>query len=59
ILEFLPADRTELAQTIACVVGRYHDASQTFREGIEEIGRYVETYDAPSPVRVGLLTILA
>ena len=55
----MPAEDRELAQQIACTIGRYHDTSQTFRDGIDEIGRYVETLSTPTPTRVSLLTTLA
>jgi predicted ATPase len=56
----LPPDRQEVAQQIACTLARYHnDARHTFLDGIEEVGRYVESLPEPSQTRVSLLTTLA
>lgn len=59
MIGFVPAEDQELAQQIACTIGRYHDTSQTFRDGIDELGRYVDTLSTPTPTRVSLLTTLA
>jgi predicted ATPase/class 3 adenylate cyclase len=60
LILLLPPDEQEAAQQIACTLGRYHnDARHTFRDGIEEITRYVELLSKPSPTRVSLLTTLA
>lgn len=59
LLPLLPADQHERAQAIACSLARYHDASQSFREGIREVSRHVEALSQPSATRVALLTRLA
>lgn len=59
LIPTLAADREETAQQIACTIGRYHDASQSFREGIDELSRYEKSLPTPSPSRVSLLTTLA
>jgi predicted ATPase/class 3 adenylate cyclase len=59
LIPLIAADRHELAQTLACTIGRYHDATQTFRDGIDEVAGYVHSLAAPSPTRVSLLTTLA
>jgi len=48
----------ELAQKIACTIGQYHDATQSFQEGIEELTRLTGLLDKPSATRVSLLTTL-
>lgn len=55
----LPEDRQELAQQVACSIGLYHDARQTFREGIAELTRYARDLREPTATRVSLLTTLA
>lgn len=59
LMAFIPADEEELAQQIACTIGSYHDDAQTFRDGIDEVKRYVATLPSPTPTRVALLTRLA
>ncbi len=59
LIPLLAVDHQELAQTLACTISRYHDASQTFREGIEEVAGYVHVLSIASPTRVSLLTSLA
>jgi predicted ATPase/class 3 adenylate cyclase len=60
LILLLPPDRQEAAQQIACTLGRYHnDAVHTFRDGIAEITRYVESLTEPTATRVSLLTTLA
>jgi predicted ATPase/class 3 adenylate cyclase len=59
LVDLIPADRQEVAQQIACTIARWHDATQSFREGIREVSRYVETLDARTPTRVSLLATLA
>ena len=49
----------ETAQEIACVIGRYHDATQSFLDGIEELVRLASQLAKPSPTRVELLTTLS
>jgi predicted ATPase/class 3 adenylate cyclase/tetratricopeptide (TPR) repeat protein len=59
LISLVAPSQPELAQQLACAIGRYHDASQTFRDGIEEDAGYVVTLPAPTPTRVSLLTNLA
>lgn len=59
LIPLIPTDQQELAQQLACTIGLYHDARQSFREGIRELGRYVRSLAQPSPSRVSLLTTLA
>lgn len=55
----IPSEHQELAQQIACTIGLYHDAKQTFIEGIGELTRLANLLDHPSATRVALLTTLA
>jgi predicted ATPase/class 3 adenylate cyclase len=55
----LGADHQDIAQQLACSIGRYHDASQSFRDGIAEVSRFAAVLDEPSSARVPLLTTLA
>jgi hypothetical protein len=48
-----------MAQQLACSIGRYHDANQSFRDGIAELTRYAAVLEDPSSARVSLLTTLA
>lgn len=59
LLALLPAERQQTAQEIACSIARYHDAAQSFREGIRETSRYVESFPEPSATRVALLAKVA
>ena len=47
------------AQQLAWSIGQYHDLTQSYRPGIEEVARHAAQLDAPTPSRVGLLTLLA
>jgi predicted ATPase/class 3 adenylate cyclase len=53
----LPDDAT--AQALAWSIGRYHDVTDAFRTGIEELTRATERLPSPGPHRVALLTLLA
>jgi predicted ATPase/class 3 adenylate cyclase/tetratricopeptide (TPR) repeat protein len=59
LIPLIPDDREEIAQQIACTIGRWHDAEQTFRTGVRELSRYVERLTEPSPTRVAMLATLA
>jgi len=59
LVTLLPGEDEELAQQIACSMGRYHDAVQTYRDGIEELTGLIRILDHPSPTRVSLLSTLA
>jgi predicted ATPase/class 3 adenylate cyclase len=43
-------------QLLALTLARYHDGAQTYRLGIEEVGRALDRLPAPTPARVALLT---
>jgi tetratricopeptide (TPR) repeat protein len=47
------------AQALAWSIGRYHDITDAFRTGIEELGRLMQRLPSPGPNRVALLTLLA
>ncbi|MDR9451697.1 MAG: hypothetical protein RI637_10810, partial [Acidimicrobiia bacterium] len=49
----------ELAQLVACTIGRYHDASHAFAAGIEEMKRFVDSLPQPSSARASMLATLA
>jgi non-specific serine/threonine protein kinase len=53
----LPDDAT--AQALAWSIGRYHDVTDAFRTGIEELARWTQRLPTPGPNRVALLTLLA
>lgn len=59
LVPLLAADRQQVAQQIACTIGRYHDATHTYKAGIEELTRYADSLAEPSSVRVSLLATLA
>jgi predicted ATPase/class 3 adenylate cyclase len=59
LLPQLEADHHTMAQQLACSIGRYHDANQSFRDGIAELTRYAAVLEDPSSARVSLLTTLA
>jgi predicted ATPase/class 3 adenylate cyclase len=59
LVPVIRSEREELAQQLACSIGRHHDAGQTFREGIVELTRLARLLDRPSATRVSLLTTLA
>lgn len=59
LIPSIPAAQQEAAQQLACTIGLYHDARQSFIEGIRELTRYVDMLRQPSPARVSLLTTLA
>ncbi len=59
LVPLIRPEQQELAQQLGCTIGIYHDARQTFREGIRELNRYVRALEQPSATRVSLLTTLA
>ncbi len=59
LIPLVPEDEQELAQQIACSLGRYHDANQSFQEGIQELNRLVSVLTTPSAPRVSMLTTLS
>lgn len=58
IIPLIPKSSQELAQQIACSIGRYHDATQTFQEGIRELTRLADLLAEPTATRVSLLATL-
>ncbi len=59
LISLLANDDASIAQQLAWSIGQYHDLLQSYRHGIEEVARHVAQLDAPTPSRVGLLTLLA
>ncbi|MBK5330361.1 MAG: adenylate/guanylate cyclase domain-containing protein, partial [Ilumatobacteraceae bacterium] len=59
LISLLASDDPSIAQQLAWSIGQYHDLLQSYRHGIEEVARHVAQLDAPTPSRVGLLTLLA
>jgi predicted ATPase/class 3 adenylate cyclase len=57
VIAELPDDAT--AQALAWSVGRYHDVTDAFRTGIEELTGWTQWLPSPGPNRVALLTLLA
>jgi predicted ATPase/class 3 adenylate cyclase len=53
----VPDDAT--AQALAWSIGRYHDVTDAFRTGIEELTRWTQRLPSRGPNRVALLTLLA
>ncbi|MFZ5871390.1 MAG: AAA family ATPase, partial [Actinomycetota bacterium] len=49
----------ETAQRLAWAVGRYHDVTDAFLAGIQEVSAWSASLDARTPSRVALLTLLA
>lgn len=48
-----------IAQTLATSIGLFHDATDAFRGGIEEVSRWAAELTAPTPERAALLALLA
>lgn len=46
------------AQALACALARYHDAVQSYRDGVREIARLADRLTDAGPARVGLLCAL-
>jgi tetratricopeptide (TPR) repeat protein len=59
LISLVASSDPSIAQQLAWSIGQYHDLHQSFRHGIEEVARLVEQLGAPTPSRVGLLTLLA
>ncbi len=58
VVPLIPGSDQELAQQIACSIGRYHDATQGFQEGIRELTRLASLLGEPTATRVSLLATL-
>lgn len=59
VIDALSSTDQELAQTMACTIGAYHDAKQQFAEGITELTDLAERLAEPTAVRPVLLASLA
>lgn len=59
LIPLIAGDDPAAAQQLACSIGRHHDATQNFGEGIEELRRFARTLDRPTENRVSLITTLA
>ncbi len=59
LIDALSSTDQELAQTMACTVGAYHDAKQQFAAGITELTDLAGRLTEPTPVRPVLLATLA
>ena len=59
LISLLANDDPAIAQQLAWSIGQYHDLLQSYRYGIVEVARHVSQLNAPTPSRVGLLTLLA
>jgi predicted ATPase len=59
LVSLLADEDPSIAQQLAWSIGQYHDLLQSYRPGIEEVARHAAQLDAPTPSRVGLLTLLA
>ncbi len=59
LVPMLAASHPDLAQQLACSIGRYYYAVHTPRHSIPELAGYAQLLPAPSPARVYLLTTLA
>lgn len=59
LVPMLAVAQPELAQQLACTIGRFYYAVLTPRHSIDELTGYAEQLTTPSPARVFLLTTLA
>ncbi len=59
LISLVASGDTSMAQQLAWSIGQYHDLLQSYHHGIEEVARLVAQLGAPTPSRVGLLTLLA
>ncbi len=59
LVPLLTPVESELAQEVAVTIGRYLEAVQAYRDGIEELTRYADDLVAPTSTRISLLTCLA
>jgi predicted ATPase/class 3 adenylate cyclase len=59
LIPLVATSDTSIAQQLAWSIGQHHDLLQSYHHGIEEVARLVAQLDAPTPSRVGLLTLLA
>jgi len=59
LIPLIPEADQDVAQQVACTIGRYHDTKQSFLEGIQELTRLANSLDHPSATRVVLLTTLS
>ena len=59
LVSVVATPRPDLAQQLALTIGDYLDAVNSFRDGVEEVGRYVADLTEPSPILVSLHACLA
>lgn len=55
----LMGEHQEIAQQMAYTIGRYHDVTSAFRDGIEELNRFCNTLTEPGATRASMLAMLA
>jgi tetratricopeptide (TPR) repeat protein len=58
-LVFFPGIDEQLRQKLAWSIGRFHDLTDDFATGVQEVERHLEALPGESPERVALLTMLA
>ena len=59
LIPLIAAKEQHVAQQLAYVIGRFHDSTHAFGEGIEELTRYVDALRDPTPTRSSMLNMLA
>lgn len=59
ILPVVASVDQDRAQLLACVLGRYDNASQAYTRGVEEVEQLAAELTAPTQTRVSLLAMLA
>jgi hypothetical protein len=59
LVPLLASERPDLAQQLACAIGRYYYALNTPQHSIDELSGYARTLTSPSSARVSLLTTLS
>ena len=58
LMPLLAASSPEIGQHLAVTIGRYADVAPSYREGIDELTRYVRELTEPTRVRISLLACL-
>ncbi len=59
IVDLVAQVKPEMAQQLMVTLGRYHDAVQSYRAGVESLTRAAAALVTPTPSRVALLVSLA
>jgi predicted ATPase len=59
LIPLLPSDHQTLAQQLAVTIGHYHDNTNSYPAGVEELTRYTESLSQPAAERASLLATLA